>query len=381
MFVKRLKLTNWFNFRDVDVALRAHTFIIGANASGKSNLLDVFRFLRSVAQVDGGGLQRALRDRGGVGKVRSLHARANPEVVIDLQLSVEPDGPVVWRYLLAFRSVAKRTFVTREVVENASGVVLSRPLPADKKDRELLTQTHLEQVTNNARFRELAAFFSATTYLHLVPQLLKFGDEISGRIVENDPFGQGLLQRIARVTERSRSARLSRIQGALKAAVPALSELSFVKDEVSGLPHLEVRFEHWRGYGAKQREAQLSDGTLRLIGLLWALQEGEGLLLMEEPELSLHSAVIARIPALIESVAKGRKKGVRQVLVTTHSEALIREIPDGESVLVLEPGKDGTTVRGPDPSEVAELGHGLNVAEVLLPRTKPRDIDQLTLWP
>ncbi|MFY8101439.1 MAG: ATP-binding protein, partial [Allorhizobium sp.] len=44
MFVTRLKLQNWRNFRDADIRLRDVCYILGPNASGKSNLLDVFRF-------------------------------------------------------------------------------------------------------------------------------------------------------------------------------------------------------------------------------------------------------------------------------------------------------------------------------------------------
>ena len=60
MQITRLKLKNWRNFRSVDIPLWPRTYVIGANASGKSNLLDVFRFLRTLAQTDGGGLQKAL---------------------------------------------------------------------------------------------------------------------------------------------------------------------------------------------------------------------------------------------------------------------------------------------------------------------------------
>ena len=48
MLITRLKLKNWRNFRDVDVQLGPRGYVIGANASGKSNLLDVFRFLRTI---------------------------------------------------------------------------------------------------------------------------------------------------------------------------------------------------------------------------------------------------------------------------------------------------------------------------------------------
>lgn len=384
MIVTHLKLTNWRNFRDVDAALWPRTYVIGANASGKSNLLDVFRFLRAVAQTEGGGLQKAIKERGGISKLRSLHARTNPEVSIEIEIaeSADPDS-IRWTYVLAFKSEGKgaqRVLISRESVIKNGETVLSRPTKEDKQDIVRLTQTHLEQINNNYKFRELATFLSATTYLHLVPQLLKFGDEISGRMIEHDPFGQGLLQRIARESPRARDARLRRIGDALKVAVPQFSELRFKKDETSGTPHLEARFQHWREHGAWQREEQFSDGTLRLIGLLWALQEGDGLLLLEEPELSLNDAIVEYIPLMIDRVLRSRKKGVRQVISTTHSDNLIGEVRDPNSVVVLAPGENGTTARAPDEGERQAMQLGLNAAEVLLPKTRPERIDQMGMF-
>ncbi len=43
MIITRLKLENWRNFTDVDIPLSDRAFIIGPNASGKSNLLDAIR--------------------------------------------------------------------------------------------------------------------------------------------------------------------------------------------------------------------------------------------------------------------------------------------------------------------------------------------------
>lgn len=65
MFVTHVVLRNWRNFRTVDVPLRERSFLLGPNASGKSNFLDVFRFLRDISKPEGGSLQKAIKDRGG----------------------------------------------------------------------------------------------------------------------------------------------------------------------------------------------------------------------------------------------------------------------------------------------------------------------------
>lgn len=386
MQITGIKLKNWRNFQDVDIPLKPRSFVIGANASGKSNFLDVFRFLRSLAQSEGGGLQKALRDRGGLTKLRSLHARRDPGIRIEIYLSDDShDIPVRWAYILALKAEGKgqqRVIVAEERVMCGTDELLNRPDKNDLKDPERLTQTHLEQIGSNAKFRELADFFAGTTYLHLIPQLLKHGDEIGARMPESDPFGQGLMQRIAKTTKKTRDARLKRIQQSLATAVPLFSELRFEQDAVTGLWHLEANFTHWRVNGAWQRENQFSDGTLRLIGLLWALQEGEGLLLLEEPELSLNDGIVSHIPLLIDRVLRGRKKRLssRQVLVSTHSETLLQQVSEDSQILLIEPGPNGSSIRPPNEEEEEQTRHGLTVAEILLPKTRPQAIDQLGLW-
>ena len=386
MLITRLKLKNWRNFREVDVPLGPRAYLIGANASGKSNLLDLFRFLRTLAQTEGGGLQKALKERGGLTKLRSLHARKDPEVRIEVELSDSMAAEVpTWRYVLAFKSEGKgqqRVLISEERVEHLGQELLNRPNQDDLQDLQRLTQTHLEQINNNEPFRALVEDFSATTYLHLVPQLLKHGGEISARVMENDPFGQGLMQRIAQTNKRTREARLRRIAQALAQAVPLFSELRFAQDEVTGLWHLEANFTHWRVHGSWQKEDQFSDGTLRLIGLLWALQEGDGLLLLEEPELSLNDGIVQHIPLMIDRVLRGLKKpaSARQVLISTHSEVLLSQVTDPQSVLLIEPGVNGSTVRQPVSDELQAMEHGLNPAEVLLPKTKPQSLDQFGLF-
>lgn len=317
-------------------------------------------------------------------KLRSLHARRDSEVRIEVEMaeSSASDLPT-WRYALAFKSGTKgqqRVLITEEAVDYLGTNVFRRPDQDDMADIDRLTQTHLEQINNNARFRAVVDCFEATTYLHLVPQLLKHNSEIGARQLDYDPFGQGLLQRIAKTPKKTRDARIGRIAKALSQAVPLFSQLRFEQELISGLWHLEANFTHWRVNGAWQREDQFSDGTLRLIGLLWALQEGSGLLLLEEPELSLNDGIVKHIPLMIDRVLRLARMPFRQVLISTHSEVLMTQISDPQSVLLIEPGANGSTVRPPGADEVQALDNGLNAAEVLLPKTRVTTLDQLGLF-
>ena len=219
-----------------------------------------------------------------------------------------------------------------------------------------MTQTSLEQVQSNQEFRPIAEHFAAIAYLHLVPQLLKNQDEIGGRTLENDPFGQEFLERVARAPEKTRKSRLKRIQKVLENILPRFEEIRFNRDDASGRPHLEAKYRHFRAHGAWQREDQFSDGTLRLIALFWLLMEGDDLLLLEEPELSLNESVVRALPRLIDEINRSRKKGRRQVIVSTHSQALLEEKGiDSRWVLRLDATKESTIIRMPDEGEIQAI--------------------------
>jgi predicted ATPase len=177
MKVRHVTLKNWMNFRNLDsVELSDRVFVIGPNASGKSNFLDGFRFLRDIARPagvkpSGGGLQKAVNARGQLSKLRCINSRRDNEVLIEVELEVDADEPR-WTYKLGFKGEGKannRVTITREEVSHGDNKVLERPDSNDLKDNDRLTQTYLEQINANSEFRSIAHFFSEITYLHLVP--------------------------------------------------------------------------------------------------------------------------------------------------------------------------------------------------------------------
>jgi predicted ATPase len=203
MIISRLVLRNWRNFRAVDVSLADRVFIVGPNASGKSNLLDTMKFLRDIAK-SGGGLQRAITERGGLSNVRCLAARREPDVELEVTLS-ESNGPS-WRYGIGMTQQVRgyrQALLRYEKVWEGNKQILDRPDEADRKDELRLTQTHLEQISANTEFREIARFFESIRYLHLVPQLLRHPEAFQGTSSEEDPFGRNFLEAVARTPEKT----------------------------------------------------------------------------------------------------------------------------------------------------------------------------------
>ncbi|MCU0866781.1 MAG: AAA family ATPase [Planctomycetes bacterium] len=375
MRIRRLLLENWKNFRSVDVELPARAFLVGPNASGKSNLLDAIRFLGDVARPGAGGLQAAVGSerRQGMSQIRSLHARTKSDVVIEIEVGTET---AEWRYRLEMNADKKAARVVREVVHRDGKVLLTRPLPNDVDDPALLAQTHLEQLSANANFRPLAEFLARITYLHLVPQLLR--DPQRFELVGGDPLGSDFLRRVANVPKKTRDARLRTICRAMRVAVPSLEQLQ-VDNDKSGVPHLRGQFKHWRPNAGWQDERQFSDGTLRLVALLWILTDDQAPLLLEEPELSLNAAVVREIPRLLHRAMQTRP---RQILVSTHSADLLADRGIAlEEILMVVPAAEGSRVvpaAGRKDIQVL-LDEGLDPGAAVLPLTAPSGMQQRKL--
>jgi predicted ATPase len=327
--------------------------------------------LRDLA-VPGGSLQRACSERGGVPKIRSLMARKPAGFAIDVTLV---NDTVTWNYRLNIKQKTtlpdRYPIVDEEIVRRNGEIILNRPNENDKNDSRLLSQTALEQISANGKFRDIVDHFSSITYLHIVPQVIR--NPAGSYIDYNFPdiYGGRFLEKVAGTQDRIRKTRLKRIEEALRYAVPQFEELELTKDD-RGVPHLEVKYRHWRPNAARQNENQLSDGTLRLIGLLWALQDGSGLLLMEEPELSLHNGIVRKLAQFIYRI-QSSKNDQRQIFISTHStELLADEGISSDELIVFHPDEKATRIVKGDKDDAIRtlMDNGLPASEAALPQTE-----------
>ena len=377
MQITHVTAHNWRNFKNLDFAVADRLLIVGPNAAGKSNLLDLFRFLGDISRK-GGGLAAALEARGGLSRARCLFARNNHKGELAIMVDLR-DGEDEWRYELAIKGKKgghNRPIVVREIVTRNGSELLSRPDANDDRDPDQLTQTHLEQISANREFRPIAEYFAKVNYFHLVPQMIRY-PQAGG--ASPRAFGSSMIADMNATPVRTRQAWFRRIERALQSAVPGFETLRLEVDK-AGQPHLIAGYRNWRRNPSEQNETDFSDGTLRLIGLLWTIISSPangGVLLLEEPELSLNAAVVQKLASLLAMAQRGTSM---QVILSTHSPELLDDegIRPGE-VLVLQVTSDATVAN--QLSEIAEveaqISADLPLSEVVAELINPGDLTGL----
>lgn len=131
----------------------------------------------------------------------------------------------------------------------------------------------------------------------------------------------------------------SQVANRLAELIDDVYEVGIDRDERRELLTLIVTLRDGTSHPARA----LSDGTLRFLALavLELDPEAQGLLCLEEPENGIHPERIPKMLKLLEDIATdvndpiGPDNPLRQVIINTHSPAVVMQVPD-DSLLVAE---------------------------------------------
>ncbi|MEA2694467.1 MAG: hypothetical protein QOJ16_3854, partial [Acidobacteriota bacterium] len=82
MAIKKVKVSNFKSFDELEVELRPLNVVVGANASGKSNFIEIFRFLRDIVAF---GLENAVSIQGGLEYLKNLQLDPSRPLVLELE--------------------------------------------------------------------------------------------------------------------------------------------------------------------------------------------------------------------------------------------------------------------------------------------------------
>ena len=336
--ITSLRLINFKNFADETLKLGPFTVIVGANASGKSNIRDAFRFLHGVgrgytlAEIMGGKM-------GAGGYVEWDGIRGAPNEIVrwgqmnadgwgefyasaELQLNrkrityavtagINPDAQDGFR-MMSERMSAGREWILGSIVSEPEWGLIPEARPA------LTRPIGWNPPAEDLRSR-LCSVIQSMRFLNLSPERMR-EPSVPGATTLGDA-GQNLptvLESICADADRKQTL-LSWFEELTPMDVQGFE---FPRDP-SGRVHLYITERN----GRKVSAYSASDGTLRFLGILAALlnEDAGGIYFFEEIDNGIHPN---RLWLLLDLIERQTAKGKIQVITTTHNPALLAWMND-----------------------------------------------------
>ena len=356
--ITSIRLTNFKNFGDETLRVGPFTVIAGANASGKSNIRDAFRFLHGIgrgytlAEIIGGkygagGQSEWEPIRGAADEIIrfgqsafSLQVKTN-ECRYSIEVSSDESGPGTFRVT---REELRYQWMTIYTSHPGSGDPVGHQgddthllLRMEKTGRQRKygqrigvrpNQPALTQIQEHRRVvkahkdcaEEFMDILSNMRFLDLVPDRMRQaafpGQTVLGDGGENLPT---VLREICDDPQRKET-----LAEWVRELTPMdVADFEFPTDPTTGRVQLVIREENNRrvsAYGA-------SDGTLRFLAMLAAMlgTNPASFYFFEEIDNGIHPV---RLNLLTDLIERQTAKHNTQVLTTTHAPTLLTVMND-----------------------------------------------------
>ncbi len=377
--MKSIKVVNFKSFEEVDVKLRKFNVLIGANASGKSNFISVFRFIRDIAQS---GLENAISLQGGIEYLRNMKVGASRNMTIKI-VSDAKFGRVIRenrekRRLVEIEETIYEfsiKFYTRKVGYRVQQDRLTQKLKfftlEDKlKKGDLIGKGQITVWKNNKKFKVhlekdgdikfdedtfFPPFFKEIDFTHNTllletpfmyfpvkeiftdisifdfdPKLPKKAAPITGKAqLEEDGSNLSIVLKNILADKDKRRKLLNLLQ----------YFLPFVESiDVEKFADKSLLFKLKESYFEKEfiPASLISDGTINITALIIALHfEKNPLVIIEEPERNIHPSLISKVVEMIKDASQKK-----QILITTHNPEVIKYV-DIDNLLLISRDENG----------------------------------------
>jgi len=371
-FIERLRLKNFLSFglQGEEIVLEPLNVLIGPNASGKSNFIEVLRILQAAPK----DLATVIRQGGGVREWLWKKEKTNPVAEIEAVVNY-PEGLMPLRYQLYFTSVGQGFEIVHEAVENEHPTGPedakpyffyhyrnSHPVLNVRTAPEKQAGTEQGRMQRSLKREDLSfeqSIMAQRRDIDVYPEITYLGNQFSHlRLYSDWNLGRAAPPRTPQKTDApgdfllEDASNLGLVLNDLQNRTETKQLLieNFRKfydtmDEVTTLVHggtIQI-FVHEKGLQQSIPATRLSDGTLRYLCLLTILchPTPPPLICIEEPELGLHPDILTTIAELLIEASRHT-----QLIITTHSDILVSALTEvSEAVLVCERDESGTHLR------------------------------------
>lgn len=351
-FLRRVVLKNYKSIASCSVKLGSLTFLVGPNGAGKSNFLDALRLVMESLSIS---LDHALRDRGGINEVRR-RSSGHPThfgIRIEFELQNQNTG---W-YAFRVGSRPKGGFEVQEEECHIYGVNLSEEnfyriesgkvkrssgevMPPASDDR-----LYLVTAAGLPMFRPLYDSLSHMGFYSLNPDEIRdLQSPDPGEVLRRD--GGNLASVLELMSKESPSSRREVVE-LLSKVISGITNVA-VK-HVGKKETLEFRQKMGNNKSSWRFLAEnMSDGTLRSLGILTALFQSKDrlnhvvpLVGIEEPEVAVHPGAAGVLRDALKKASSNT-----QIIVTSHSPDLIDDKSINDSNILGVSNLNGETKIG-----------------------------------
>jgi predicted ATPase len=375
MLLKTVQVTNFKSFKKLDVNLEKFNVLIGANASGKSNFLQIFRFLKDIAES---GLDNAISLQGGIEYLRNMGMKTsntmtikiisetNHTLLVGKSLSFKGEH-CEYEFTLRFRGkeavvihdrlmvdgnflefknkTAKKTKelgagkLTFSKNKNNYSMNLSSPkgVIVNKGDfypNSLLTENMgpktllLDRQLFFVPF--LMGFDREIEIYNFDPKMPKKAVPITGKI-EMKEDGSNLALVLKHIISNKEKKR--KFSNLIKGILPFIDDIDIERFADKSLL-FNIKEKYFKGQSLPA--SLISDGTVNLTAMILALYFQEATsIFIEEPERNIHPHLISKVVEMMKDASKNR-----QIIATTHNSEMVKHA-GLDNILLVSRDKNG----------------------------------------
>ncbi len=374
-YLERLTVKNFKSFQEINIELKRFNVIIGANASGKSNFVQIFKFLKDVREQ---GLDNAISLQGGIEYLRNFKLEHGQNLVIELKVTLpqaalmrmpfkaEPKLRIMaymgatWEFELRLGKksgfkIMRDTWKVdiaaykREDLKRSPRGEFKSIGPVDTGCFELTTKDgkvqHSIHMSNENSppslnlskylysdripgkkllleygstldyfFPAIPDFFSDMAVYDFDPKLAKRAAPLTGKVELNED-GSNLAIIVKDVISNNADRR--KFSNIITDMLPFVQSVN-----TENIADRSVLFTLTENYFKKRAlpSSLISDGTINITALVVALYfQDNALTIVEEPERNIHPSLIARVMEMMNDASS-----LRQIMITTHNPEIVR---------------------------------------------------------
>jgi len=390
--IEEIEVRNFKSFKELKVELGRFNVLIGPNASGKSNFVEIFRFLKNLTSY---GLENAISIEGGIEYLTNMRIRWSAPFYLKIVCAPEIPSflPIKDNIGLNFKRVGYEFEVTfrdelsgskiqiseervrywceayqipnkKQLYVGSAEILVDRKgekiaceiikkegeFPLSKEDviRESYPDEKMRDFTLNKLMlgtpfvaaiilrpafifplMELSNIFEKASIHNLDPRLSRKAMPVSGKMdLEEDGSNLPIVLKHI-LAKREVKQRFLKL---LRDILPFVTDISVEKFADKFL-FFKLKEKYFDDYIPA---SLVSDGTINVISLLIPLYFGKSeLIVLEEPDRSIHPAVISKLVNFMDDASTKK-----QVIITTHNPLIVKYV-DIKNLFLVSRGKDG----------------------------------------